>query len=1102
LATEMTAVMFTDLVDSTALMSSLGEAAGDGLRREHFTLLRAAIAASGGREVKNLGDGIMAAFQSASDAVRAAMEVQRSAARRNRRATHSLSIRVGISLGDADVEDGDYFGPPVVQAARLCARAGGGEILVADVVRLLAGTRAECQFELVGDLDLKGLDALLTTWRVSWVVDEATLERPALPARLVSARVPHFVGRSDEYQHLWSAWKSACVDGRRRVMLLAGEPGIGKTTLAARLASAAHDAGAVVVYGRCDEDLGVVYQPWLEALTQLVAWAPEAVLRAHVTDRGGQVARLVPTLRGRTGVEPPAPAGDDDRSILFGGVIDLLERVSVETPLLVVLDDLHWADRATLQLLRQLVVADRPMRVGVLGTFRDSDVADGDPLSELLAALHRERGVDRLALRGLSDADLLAWLEATAGHEMDAAGVALRDALLAETAGNPFFVGEVLRHLAEAGAIYRTDSGRWVGLMDLQAVGLPVSVKEVVGRRLVALGRDAQRVLALAAVIGRDFDVGLLATVAQVDEDEVIDLCDAAVAAAVLQTTDRADRYTFAHALIEHTLYVGLSPARRARAHRAVAEAIESVARPDDAERVGELAHHWNAAGEPTASVKALHYAELAGAASAELAPEESMRWYEQALDLVDRMPGEASEPRRGVRLLLGLGDAQRRCGDSRFRRTLLAAARRADEVQAVDLQVRAVLANNRGFWSDIGGSDAERIEAIERALERLGADAHAHHADHARLLALLAVEQYFQSPLECRERLADEAISIARIDGDPAVLSEVLYRSEVGVRSATNLAKRRAWMDEASALADVKLAPGVGFNIHANAAVVALEAADPVAISRHRTICGEIVERTPHAQWRWEHTYDLVVDSVLSGDLEGAERLAQMALDFGIKTGQDNADLIFGTQLVAIRYHQGRVHEMIPFIEAAFHETPSLTGVRETLALCCARTHETARATELLSQLVADLPGRLPDFNFVYACACIAEAAVVVGRVDAVRPVRDVLVPYHSHLVSGGVTVFPAVAHYVGLLDAFLGRHDDAEVWFGEAVAIAERMSSPMLAAHTQAAWAQMLAERAGPGDGEHAADLAAASLDTATELGMSSVATDSRTVLNVLRA
>ena len=229
----------------------------------------------------------------------------------------------------------------------------------------------------------------------------------------------------------------------------------------------------------------------------------------------------------------------------------------------------------------------------------------------------------------------------------------------------------------------------------------------------------------------------------------------------------------------------------------------------------------------------------------------------------------------------------------------------------------------------------------------------------------------------------------------------------------------------------------------------------------------------------------------MLSGDLEGAERLAQTALDFGMKTGQDNADLIFGTQLVAIRYHQGRLHEMIPFIEAAFHADAITHGVRETLALCWAHTHETARATELLNQLVADLPGRLPDFNFVYSCACLVETAIVVGQVDAVRPVRDALVPYHSHLVSGGVTVFPAVAHYLGVLDAFLGRHDDAEAWFGEAVAIAERMSSPMLAAHTQASWAQMLAERSGPGDREHAADLAAASLDTATELGMRSVAT-----------
>ena len=221
-------------------------------------------------------------------------------------------------------------------------------------------------------------------------------------------------------------------------------------------------------------------------------------------------------------------------------------------------------------------------------------------------------------------------------------GIALRDAVLAETAGNPFFVGEILRHLAETGAIYQQDDGRWIAGADLRAAGLPVSVKEVVGRRLAGLGPDTERVLALAAVIGRDFDVPSLAAVAHLDEDAVVDLCDAAVLAAVLQTTDDPDRYTFAHALIEHTLYDGLSPARRSRAHRAVAEHLELRWGADPGDRAGELAHHWAAAVQPTDMAKAVHYAAVAAArALDQLAPDEALRWYGQALELLDRSPDD-----------------------------------------------------------------------------------------------------------------------------------------------------------------------------------------------------------------------------------------------------------------------------------------------------------------------------------------------------------------------------------------------------------------------------------------------------------------------------
>src|SRR4029079_7045651 len=213
------------------------------------------------------------------------------------------------------------------------------------------------------------------------------------------------------------------------------------------------------------------------------------------------------------------------------------------------------SDRGSVQLLRHVAASDEAMRVGVLGTFRDSDITTGHPLADFLAALHRENRGVRIALRGFDDDDVLHLLETVAGHEMDDQGVALRDALLAETAGNPFFVAEILRHLAETGAIYPQDDGRWTADADLRAAGLRVSVREVVGRRLAGLGPDTERILGLGSVIGRDFDIALLATVAQGDVDTVIDVCETAVTAAVLSTTEIPDRYTFAHALIEHTLY-------------------------------------------------------------------------------------------------------------------------------------------------------------------------------------------------------------------------------------------------------------------------------------------------------------------------------------------------------------------------------------------------------------------------------------------------------------------------------------------------------------------------------------------------------------------
>lgn len=1090
MAVETITVLFTDLVGSTELLSRVGEAHADELRREHFGLLRSALTALNGREVKNLGDGLMVVFDGVTAALDAAVAMQQAVAARPV-GVEALTIRVGVSSGEAECEDDDYFGLPVVEAARLCARAAGGEILTTELVRMLARSRTTLELESVGALELKGLDEPIETYRVRWAPIAATSQRPPLPSRIASSVSPTFVGRVVERERLDTAWKTV-TGGERRVMLLAGEPGIGKTTLASRFASDVYDGGAVVVYGRCDEDLGVPYQPWIESLTQLVAHASESVLSAHVADRGGHLARLVPELARRVAAEvPPSGDGETDRYVLYGCVTDLLTRVSVDVPVLIVLDDLHWADRATVQLLRHLAMADTLNGLGVLGTFRDSEVTTEHPLTELLAALHREDCGERIALRGLGDDELLALLEGIAGHGMDDAGVALRDAILAETAGNPFFSVEILRHLAESGAIYQDADDRWVSNIDLRTAGLPISVREVIGRRLATLGPDTERVLALGAVIGRDFDLPLLAVVADVSEDELVDVCDAAVAAAVLRATDHPDRYTFAHALVEHTLYDGLSPARRSRAHRAVAVALEAA--PDAERHAGELAYHWGRAVQLTDTDKAVHYAKLAGArALDQLAPDEAVRWYAQALEHLDRDSGADALER--VEILIGLGNAQRHSGVADYRETLLEAAQLADALDAVDLLVQATLANNRGMISTAGHVDSARLAAIDRALERIG---RADTPERAQLLALACLERTYEGDFDARFTMAEEAVEAARRADDPNTLVSTIVFCVDAVCAPHTSALRTSWLEEVNQLDDLLTDPATRYLLHNSCRFTAIERGDGDVIRHHDGLVDQIVARVPLPSLLWNNAFHQVWQELLWGDLLRAEQLADAAFALGIETAQPDALGIFGPQLMNIRLNQGRLDELIPLVEQMVSETPDQPGYRSALALSLSRSGRNDETIALLDAEHANGFEMPLDSGWSCAHACWAEAAVLVGHRETAEVVRQRFAPFHDQIVSFSIGALPAIAHYLGMIDHFLGRYDDADHWFSEAQAIHHRFESPLLVAHTNAAWAALLADRSIGNDIDRARAMASDAVAAASAGGYGYIESDARNVL-----
>ena len=715
---EMVAVLMTDLVDSTATADRVGPAAAEKLRSEHFGLLRSALARTAGREVKNLGDGLMVVFDSAAQSLACGVAMQQLVDARNRRAEEQLGVRIGVSVGDATVEDRDYFGEPVVEASRLCAHAHAGQVVVNALVRRMAGSRDGHIFNSLGALQLKGMSESVEAFELCW--EPALTAGIALPERLRRASPTDYVGRVAERAQIGGLWRDACA-GSLQLALIGGEAGIGKTRLSTHLALQAHGEGATVLYGRCDEHLGVPYQPWTQALGLLIDEAPQAMLSGHVERYGGDLARLVPALRDRL-PDLPAPRESDpetERYLLYAAVAGLLEHARETEPLLLILDDLHWADLPTVSLLRYVVASRSSIPVMLVGAYRDTELSHDHPLAALLADLHREQGAEQIELTGLAADEVVALMESAAGHELDMAGCALAEQITRETAGNPFFAGELLCHLAESRVLARDHEGRWRLRGDVEELELPGSVREVVSRRVARLGSVTHAVLSTAAVIGRDFELELLSAVLDRPETQLLDILDdAATASLVHEDPEHAGRFMFTHALVEHTLYEDLGAARRAPLHRRVAVALEERYGADPGERVGELASHWAATVIGVDSAKSIHYAKRAAErALTQLAPGEAMRWYRQALELYEQMPLEP--PAERCELLIGLDEAQRQAelGDAP-RRAALGAPRFMARTNAG--WTRGLIA---GGQREGLGRARDTLEQADGATEQLGAD-------------------------------------------------------------------------------------------------------------------------------------------------------------------------------------------------------------------------------------------------------------------------------------------------------------------------------------------------------------------------------------------
>jgi DNA-binding SARP family transcriptional activator/tetratricopeptide (TPR) repeat protein len=906
--------------------------------------------------------------------------------------------------------------------------------------------------------------------------------RVTLPP-IVLAGDERFVGRVGERDRLVAAWDNA-VRGRRSVVLVSGEPGIGKTRLAAEHARAVAAHGATVLWGRCDEDLGFPYQPFLEPLRTYVRACSTEVLGALAGSGAADLARVVPEVADRLGLVVPVRAEPEaDRYFMFEAVSAFLSAATASSPMLIVLDDLHWAGKPSLLLLRHLIRSSAPMAVMILGTYRDTELDRSHPLAEILADLRRDPAVERLVLRGLAHADVAHLLEATTGGELDAGASDLAAAVHHETGGNPFFVGEMLRHLVETGTIASAD-----GTTRLQVnhgLGLPEGLREVITRRLSRLSPAANRALTVASVVGPTFSLRLIEAIGDTDPDELLDSLDEAVTAQVLvEDPDRRDCYTFGHALIRQTLLAELSAARRMRLHRRVGEALEAASDPDG--QLDALAYHFAEAALDGQVAKASHYALAAGRRSLDrLALEEAVRHLERGLAVLELDP-EPDLARRAD-LQLALAEARSGLGDlAGGRVTALKAAADAHRLASPERLGKAAVQFAR--MSTLNSPNPVATALCDEALTELGEQ---YPAVRARLLAAMAHEQYYARG----DRLgagpvAERAIEVARVSGDPDALAEALFaRAEtlvgsaeateqlalaeqiVSVAEGTGDARTRTQGLVHRAIARLTLGDGAGFD--ADTREIRRLGASLRLLSPYRF--------TSHLA---------AMRALLDGRFDEVKALADAS--FALSRPDDaEAMNVYGGQLFVLYREQGQLQELLPVLSSVAAEQPHVASYLSGVALVEAEMGLLDDSRLHLSWLADDwFTTARRDFAWIGSVVALSETCSTLGDAARSATLYDLFLPHAGQLaILAMVACYGAVDRYLAMLATTMGRHDEAQAHFEAALQLEEGVGSRPLLARTRYWYARLLIERGGPGDRDRAGELLTSVVSETEALGMAAL-------------
>jgi DNA-binding CsgD family transcriptional regulator/tetratricopeptide (TPR) repeat protein len=861
-------------------------------------------------------------------------------------------------------------------------------------------------------------------------------------------------------------------------VLLGGEPGSGKSRLVREFAAEAAGNGALVLYGACDAVVRTPYGAFAQALRRLARVLDPEELRTALGNGAGELTRLLPDLPAQLGSLPPPVRADPntERHRLHTTVTELLETVSRRRPVLLVIEDGHWADATTLMLLRHLARSVWGGRVLLFATFRDTEADVPEPLAETLADLRRADDVVRLRLGGLSDHEVSEFVSrsSTAAPSPDLEQVAR--AITDLTAGNAFLICELWRALVETGAVEVQDGVARVNA-PLAELGTPESVREVVSQRLARLAPATTELLELAAAAGAEFELDILQRGAGLEERELLAALDEAVRSGFVEELSLPRlAYRFTHELVRRAVYDRLTRLRRADLHLRVGEAWEARA-GGSVRALPDLAHHF-AAAVPLGDVgRAIEYSVLAARAATDaLAFDEATDLLQTALDLgIDSAATRAE-------VLIELGTIRHRAGEAfDALDALRSAADIARDLGDAELLARAAIGYEDAGWRP--GPEHNPVALLEEAATALGDRS---SELRVQLLAGLTRALDMKGQHERAAVVRRSAIALARELGDRAGLASVLVRSYWS-RGSTPVEQILEMLTESRVLGEDLGNPEIQADALSWVVPACVSMADIPSARAGALELREMAQITAQPFYLHVAEHYGAALALAEGRLDAAEAMARRSEEAGRPlTGRD-ASGTYGIQMFSLRREQGRLAELAPVIRILAAGDREHGPWRPGLICLLVELGMEAEARRELDRIRHAGLDRFRETIWIAALTYLTDACAALGDEALASMVYPELAPLAGTNVMIGhlVICYGSADRYLGMLAATLGDYERAEQHFEAALVLNRQMEMRTWLAHTKYEYARMLLAQ-GPPERDRAMEHLSDAAELAADIGM----------------